>query len=651
MDQAKAAAVRGAKWGVCAGALAIVAAAVAGVATAQDPMPQRNASSRLTRVDEAACEPGSTSASRQRDATHQGDPQARRAAQRALAFLGREVGRWQEQHQCYGCHVQAVSLEALVVGRANGYQVPERDMRTVLEGMLTLPGGARANGGLSYHVTGLLEPSNAFGGVAFAHYDEHVDQRLSDDLLRVAARLEEMQTASGAIQGDYTNGPVAQGPIQTTMQAVATWRQAYARSADERWLRPIRKAEDFLTSAARQLASTPNANVQHINYAMLGLLAAGARESEATLQQLASALRERQARDGSWGGALETGQTLYTLRKMGASDDDPVVRRGTAWLVRAQQDDGGWGLGGASRGTAMWAMLGLVSIDVASIAIGGVEDGQHVSGAVSLESVATDNENGRIVRTDVFVDDVRVASVCGPRATHRLDASQLEAGRHIIRVVATNAAGRTGRKHVELYTGDYYLTDHGTRWVDGATVLSFRDVAPAALGHRVVMEIHATREQNGQHVRGQRVHRAEQRGAQGAIQMRWDGRGERGELPRGRYVAQLSFVDEQGRTRQSVEIPFVHDSPEARHAAFGQVAGTLTLAEGGGAAANAEVELLDARGQVVARTRTTHSGRYRFQDVPGGGYRVRVRREGFRAVDAPVRAAPAAEAAADLELH
>ena len=34
----------------------------------------------------------------------------------------------------------------------------------------------------------------------------------------------------------------------------------------------------------------------------------------------------------------------------------------TAWLIAHQNADGGWSAGGASRGEAMWAVLGLVSL-------------------------------------------------------------------------------------------------------------------------------------------------------------------------------------------------------------------------------------------------------------------------------------------------
>lgn len=589
----------------------------------------------LQGVELASCHATSGGAGRAR--APGGDPRSRAAAQRALDFLGTEVSRWQEQHQCYGCHVQAVTLEAFVVGRHHDYRVPEPRFETVMQGMLDLPGGAHDPNGLSYRGGSLLEPSNAFGGAAFAHFDERIGPRVRDELLAAAQRLEGFQLPDGRV-GDYANGPVAQGTIQGTTQAMQTWRQAYARTADERWLRPIRLAEDWLQGQAQRL-SRDGGSVQHMNFAVMGLVAAGASGTETVLRALGDRIRGTQQANGSFGGPLETGQTLYTLRLLGAGDDDPQVRRGTAWLIGQQAADGGWGHGGASRGTAMWGVLGLVSIAVASIDLDGVADGQHVRGPVTLRATATDNTGRGIRRVDIRVDDVPIASTCGATAGGTVDLGGLPTGPHVVDVVATTSDRRVSRRRVTVYSGDHFLTSAAARWVGDATQLSFRNVAPRDVGGQVRVRVFATREQGGQRVRAAQVFQHAQPSRQGPIQVRWPG------ADRGRYVAEVAFVDETGRARQTLEVPFVHDTPEARHAEFGQVAGSITV--DADAAEQAEVELLDGEGRVVARTRSTRSGQYRFQDVQRGRYQVRVRRRGA-VREAPVQAAPAAEASADF---
>ncbi|HJL37227.1 MAG TPA: carboxypeptidase regulatory-like domain-containing protein, partial [Polyangiaceae bacterium LLY-WYZ-15_(1-7)] len=604
------------RWTIVGGA-ALLAAGVMGAWQGQ-AQPTTATATALTAVEGAACDVDDAPARATRRRPR-GDAETRRAAQRALGFLSESVSTWQREHRCYGCHVQAVSLEGLSVGRAHGYDVSRGTFGTVLEGLLDLPGGARTDAGLSYHGSQLVHPSNAFGGAALASYDALVDERLSDDLLRVASRLEELQENDGSIGGNYVNPPVAVGTIQSTTQAVQTWRQAYARSADDRWLRPIRRAEDWLSGRAEALAES--ADVQQIDYAVLGLLAAGARSEEARLQRLARRLRTLQRPDGSFGSPLLTGQALYVLRRLGASEGDRAVRRGTRWLVGAQQGNGGWGAGGAARGTATWGVLGLVSLDVTSIDLRGLRDGQHLGAPTRLEARARDNEGSAIARTEIFVDDVRVASRCGDRVALRLDPAALEPGRHIVRAVATNARGRSGTTLVELYAGDHFLTEPGSRWEGGGTVIGVRDVAPESLRHRVELQVLP---EEGE---GRPLATVTETGRQGALELRVAETAEGEPLPRGRYRAKLIFRDARGVARQELELPFVHDTPDAQHARYGQVAGQLRL--DAGVAQNAEVELVDGEGNVVQRTTTTRSGRYRFRNVDRGRYLVRVRRRGM----------------------
>jgi hypothetical protein len=80
--------------------------------------------------------------------------------------------------------------------------------------------------------------------------------------------------------------------------------------------------------------------------------------------------------------AFATGQTVHALRSLGASDDDPAVARGTRWLVTHQAEDGGWSHGGSGKAEAMWAVFGLVSVDVMSLSLEGVRDGEHAGGHV-----------------------------------------------------------------------------------------------------------------------------------------------------------------------------------------------------------------------------------------------------------------------------
>lgn len=583
-----------------------------------------------------------------------GNEAARRGAQRGLEFVAREAIAWQGQHQCYGCHVQAVTFEALTVGRQHQYDVSREQFDRVLFGLTDINGGHRHAGGLS--VGGapghLIETARAFGGAAFARYDASLGGELRDDLLAVAGQILEYQNEDGSVRTTDTRFPVVAGLMQATTQALQTWHQAHARTADERWLAPVRRAEGWMQQQARRLSDDPGATLVDLNYAVLGLREAGAQPGEPTLRALAERIRTRQRRDGGWAyrptedtsNAFATGQALYALRTVGASDGDAVVARGMGWLLENQARDGGWSHGGTGKAEAMWAVFGLVSLDVLSVDADGVRDGEHASGLLRVQGRATDNSGAAVEHLDVLVDDVPLARGCGAAVEHAVDVSSLEAGPHVLDVVASNARGQTSRRRVEFYTGEHYLTRVGSHFEGNTTALSWRNVAPEAVRGTVRMRVFAARE--GSSERGADVFHSEEAARPGPMRATWNGTGADGAaLPRGRYVAELSFHDASGRSVQAVEVPFVHDTPEAQRAAFAEVEGNLQ-AQGSGSAANAVVELVDERGRVVQQTATTEQGNYRFRNVDQGNYRVRVRRAGFRAAETRVQAARGSSAPA-----
>ena len=106
-------------------------------------------------------------------------------------------------------------------------------------------------------------------------------------------------------------------------------------------------------------------DLQTLDYAIMGLLAAGVGVDEDVMVTLANDLRSLQRQDGGWplhrgGGStpFATGQALYTLRLLGMTDKDPVIANGTRWLIKRQQRSGGWSAAGFGKAEAMWAVLG-----------------------------------------------------------------------------------------------------------------------------------------------------------------------------------------------------------------------------------------------------------------------------------------------------
>ncbi len=586
------------------------------------------------------------------------NPIARRSAQRGLDFLTQATASWQEQNQCYGCHVQAVTLEALAVGRSNQYEVPQKGLNTVLEGMLTLPGGARNETGLGYSSKGsIYDAGKVFGVAALARYDQWVAGDLEKELLIEAGHVLGLQQSTGEVSVTYANAPVAIGPIQATAQAVVAWRQAYERSADTKWLIGISKAEDYLRGYVSSWRKTPSTSTQEINYAIMGLVATGMSNNDKTIVSLGRMLRSFQNEDGGWPmsnrGTSEpfaTGQALYTLRLLGSTDADEGMSRGIHWLVERQQKSGGWSSTGFGKAEAMWGVLGLVSMDVLTLSISGLKDGQHVKGLQSLVVETTDNKGEGVVQVEFLVDDLLTYGTCGSSLSYDWNTGTLSTGKHIVDVMATNAEGKVSRRRFEVYAGDVYMTQLGSSYSDGGTELALRNIATKNTKAKVQIDIFSTTEGGKA---DKKLFSTTRENTPGAMRMHWNGLDAAGKAQdKGSYVARFRFVQE-GKTLQEEQLPFVHDTHEAQIANFAQIEGSLALPSAANAvnAANAEVELIDEAGNVLQSVRSTKKGKYRFRNIAGGkNYQVRVKKKGFRSAPIPVQAEAAKQSKADFEL-
>jgi len=137
----------------------------------------------------------------------------------------------------------------------------------------------------------------------------------------------------------------------------------------------------------------------------------------------------------------------------------------------------------------------------------------------------------------------------------------------------------------------------------------------------------------------------------GSARLRWDGKVEGGALAKaGKYRARILARDSAGDLRQSRDLDFVHDTVANQKAKWAQVQGRLAF-DDGGSAANAEVELVDEEGNVVARTRSTGAGQYRFKGVSADkNYKVRVKKKGFRAESKEFAPSRAEDEAVDLDV-
>src|SRR5688572_16550535 len=76
-----------------------------------------------------------------------GDAASREAARKGLMFLSKSSQAWTQQHKCFGCNVQAVTLEALTVGKKHQYDIAPADIEAMVKALkLGVTAGGRVTG-------------------------------------------------------------------------------------------------------------------------------------------------------------------------------------------------------------------------------------------------------------------------------------------------------------------------------------------------------------------------------------------------------------------------------------------------------------------------------------------------------------------------
>ena len=158
-----------------------------------------------------------------------GNPAARKSAQKGLRYLAQASQAWTEKNHCFGCHVQAVTIEALDRRQAppvrRRRQGPRRDARRA---------PPRRHRRRPRHRRRLRGP-----GVGALRRAGRREAAPTTSCATPPSSLA-LQQQDGSVPDDDARLPVTGGTMHTTYQAMQTWRQAFARTADDKWLTPMR---------------------------------------------------------------------------------------------------------------------------------------------------------------------------------------------------------------------------------------------------------------------------------------------------------------------------------------------------------------------------------------------------------------------------
>jgi hypothetical protein len=283
--------------------------------------------------------------------------QARVAAKRGLEFLLKDAAKWREDRECSTCHHGTMTVWALSEAKRQGYEVaPETFAETVkwtkdrLLERIDLPRDERPGWrmvntpGIYLSLMALSVPGQ--------------DAVSAGELKRIASHLLRHQETDGS-WACSSAPPKNRPPPVFESDEVATLSAYTALGplvpADPKERSDVRDARE---KAAAWLAKTPLSETTQAAVLRLLVKARSGAPAE-SLEPDIEGFLGRQNDDGGWGqlddapsDAYATGQALYVLGLVGVPSERAEARRGAAFLIGTQKEDGSWPMSGRSHAGA-----------------------------------------------------------------------------------------------------------------------------------------------------------------------------------------------------------------------------------------------------------------------------------------------------------
>jgi hypothetical protein len=258
------------------------------------------------------------------------------AVAKALPLLKKGAEGHVEQRTCFACHNQAVPIFALTTARTRGFPHADDDLKKQLDFIAAFLAKNRdeyregkGQGG-QVDTAGYALLTLAAGGWKADETTEAVAEYL---LLRDKDHDHWKATSSRppSEASDFTTTALALRALHAFATLAQEGRVAKRTEAARGWL----------------LKAEPKDTEDRV-CRLWGLHAAGAKEKE--LKDAADQLAKAQREDGGWSqtDALEsdayaTGSALVALHQAGGmATTDSVYKRGVAFLMKTQREDGSW---------------------------------------------------------------------------------------------------------------------------------------------------------------------------------------------------------------------------------------------------------------------------------------------------------------------
>jgi hypothetical protein len=268
------------------------------------------------------------------------------ALERGLAFLVKDATQWKKERKCASCHHGTMTVWALSEAKSRGYAVSGEtlaDIVTWTKARLadidkprdTRPGFNMVNTQALYlAIMALAVPEQ--------------DAVSAEELKQIASHLIRHQETEGNWAWSLAPAKNRPPPFMESDEVVTLLTTLALGPHVPPDKNEKSEARDSQKRAAAWLAKTTRSDTTQAAALRL-LVNVRTRKSVASLLPEIGRFLERQNKDGSWsqekglpGDAYATGQALYALSLAGVPRDQLVVRRGVAFLLANQKEDGSW---------------------------------------------------------------------------------------------------------------------------------------------------------------------------------------------------------------------------------------------------------------------------------------------------------------------
>ena len=264
------------------------------------------------------------------------DRAIRAAVEKALPPILKGTEGYLPQRDCFSCHHQAVPILALSTAQDRGFKVAPESMAEIADhteadlrsALATYKRQAGQGGGVTRAGYALL--ALEIGGKA----PDEVTEAVAGFLLKQDEPLGHWRTSS--------KRPPSEASDFTSTYLALRGLAVYGPAGDKD------RIAARVESARKWLIATPPKDTEDRVFRLLALKAASADPKD--IQEAAEALLTSRHDDGGWSqlddkpsDAYATGSALFALHQAGGlATDDPVYRRGLAFLLSTQLPDGTW---------------------------------------------------------------------------------------------------------------------------------------------------------------------------------------------------------------------------------------------------------------------------------------------------------------------